>query len=135
MQNRATSKAAFEFAATADGDRETGQWPSHTNHLFHSYEVHSDWVQLLQEFGIVGLALFLLPSLAVIVLLLGDIRRNARAGAAHHYPLAALLAIAALSFHSIGDFNLQIPGITWTFAAIVILGLATVPSREPNGYS
>lgn len=121
----------FEFAATDDGDRETGQWPTRTNHTFHSFEVHSDWVQLLEEFGLVGFLLFLLPAGYAAVLLAGDVRRKARRHGSTIFPLAALLAWIAIAFHSLGDFNLQIPGVTWTFAAILALGLSANRHSAP----
>ena len=47
-------------AASGDGDRGKGIWPTLVNDKFHSYEVHSDWIQLLEEYGLVGLILFLI---------------------------------------------------------------------------
>ncbi len=58
-----------EFAATddgikpVDGDLSTMKRPRLTNSGYHLYEVHSDWTQLLEEYGTVGLTLFLIPML------------------------------------------------------------------------
>ncbi len=124
----------LEFAASNDGDRETGTWPTLVNEHFHSYEVHSDWLQLLEEHGLVGLVLFLLPWLAVAGVLLGALRRIAvqwshnelalwrTAAPSYRYILAGWLVFGTMSFHSLGDFNLQMPGTVWMVAAI--LGVA-----------
>ena len=37
--------------------------------------------------------------------------------------LPAILAIVAMSFHSLGDFNLQMPATTWIFGAMLALPL------------
>ncbi len=130
-----------EFAATADGNRETGEWPSQTHHEYHLYEVHSDWVQLLEEYGLVGMALFLPPFLLVLAMLYRAQGRGLRsAEGASVGPedtalsLAALLAAGALAVHSVGDFSLQIPAITWGLAMLVAGGLyATLPTRLELG--
>ena len=127
------------FAATADGDRATGRWPSMPNNDYHSYEVHSDWVQLLEEYGALGCALFLMAAGGVGHLLLrgwrrerGEQRAEAWSGPCRRdfaVLLAAILAVAAMTFHSLGDFNLQIPATTWLLAALVAIPAARV-SRE-----
>ena len=61
-----------EFAATDDGikpvngDLSTMKKPRVTNAGYHLYEVHSDWTQLLEEYGIVGLVLFIIPMLVLL---------------------------------------------------------------------
>lgn len=114
------------YAASPDGDREKGIWPSRPNYTFHSYEVHSDWVQLLEELGVVGLLLFGAVVGAGLGVLEAARRRavarqraDGRASGGYWCVLAALLAVAALGFHSLGDFNLQIPATTWNLAAVV----------------
>ncbi len=114
------------FAASPDGDRAKGIWPSRPNYTFHSYEVHSDWVQLLEELGVVGFALFGAAAAAGAGLLesarrraVARLRAAGRATPGYWTGLAALLAVAALAFHSLGDFNLQIPATTWVLAAVV----------------
>jgi O-antigen ligase len=121
------------FAATPDGDPAAGKWPTYPNTTFHSYEVHSDWTQLLEEYGAVGLALFLAAiGVTLSVLLRGRaraLRRMRRDGQETGYYWAiqaALLASAGLAFHSLGDFNLQMPATTWLLAALVSVPLAHI---------
>ncbi len=129
-----------QFAASDDGDRETARWPSLTNHTYYLYEVHSDWTQLLEEYGIFGLLLFLFgtvgitaslyraQSLAVEEAALGQSGPFERS-----LPLAALLALAVFAVHSLGDFSLQIPAVTWSLAILVGCGLlSTLPLRNPD---
>lgn len=124
------------FAASADGNRELGTVPTLPNYDFHSYEVHNDWLQLAEEYGALGLALFLILMLGILALLQeaarNDIRRRKqegwhRLGKAGAYPLIAgtQLAIVAMAFHSLGDFNLQMPATVWVLGAIIALALAT----------
>jgi O-antigen ligase len=116
------------FAASPDGDRESGTWPTRPCDDFHSYEVHNDWLQLLEEYGIVGMVLFFAAFITVITLLWTYYRMKATDIPDHGVfapdcgfamVLAALFAIAAMAFHSLGDFNLQIPANTWMLAVIV----------------
>lgn len=122
------------FAASEDGDRAKGIWPKFANNMFHSYEVHCDWMQLLEEYGAIGLFLFLLALGALIVRLHAGMRsrvtrhwhrfRTQPFCPPHAMTLTALLAWAAMSFHSFGDFNLQMPATDWILAALAGLGLA-----------
>jgi putative inorganic carbon (HCO3(-)) transporter len=121
------------FAATADGDRAKGLWPSHLNNTYHSYEAHNDWVQLLEEYGAVGLALFLLATSTITGALLAARRRQVkrwRAAAPEVEPgadrlvLGILFALLAMAIHSVGDFNLQIPGTVWLMSGLAGMGLA-----------
>ena len=124
------------FAATPDGNREEGRWPSQLNNTFHSYEVHSDWVQLLEEYGFVGLVLFLIPCGMVLYLLASELRhisrswrrRSHRLQSKTDYPLilGGLLALICMMFHSLGDFNLQMPATTWILACILAVPLAHI---------
>lgn len=121
-----------EFAATEDGTRDPLKPPRLRNDGYHLYESHSDWTQLLEEYGTVGFVLFLLPALTVLVMLLrsqsavtavpqcSDIERA--------LPLAALLLCAVMTVHSLGDFSFQVPAIVWTFAAVITGGLL-VPQK------
>jgi O-antigen ligase len=121
------------FAPSSDGDREREIWPRFPNNRFHSFEAHNDWVQLLEEYGGVGLALFLLAMGTAVGLLYRSWRERARAGKLtdRDWPiLAALLAAVAMAGHSIGDFNLQIPATTWVLAALAGLGLARVADAD-----
>ena len=47
----------------------------------------------------------------------------------HSDLLCALLALAAFAFHSLGDFNLQMPGTVWVLAAVIGAFLNTQPPR------
>jgi O-antigen ligase len=127
------------FSASADGDREKGIWPSLTNDEFHSYEVHSDWVQLLEEYGIAGFVLFLVPLTVAASIYRGGFGRARRVWVEHRLGespgpdfgimLAGFLALIAMGFHSLGDFNLQMPATTWLLAALVTLGLVEGEKR------
>lgn len=55
-----------EFAATPDGTRDPYKAPRLRNDGYHLYEVHSDWTQLLEEYGIVGIVLFIIPMVTII---------------------------------------------------------------------
>jgi O-antigen ligase len=122
------------FAATPDGNREEGLWPSRLHNDFFSYEAHNDWVQLLEEYGVVGFGLFLIPVTAVSAALLRRLREECRRRSARHndatrcglhpYVLGGLFAIVALAFHSLGDFNLQMPATTWLLAVLVAIPLS-----------
>jgi len=120
------------FAASPDGDRAVGCWPSHPNYTFFSYEVHSDWMQLLEEYGLAGFILFGAAAGVVCATLLGALRaetaalrsRDWKGGDAqsHAWVVGAIFAVCAMAIHSLGDFNLQIPSNVWILGAI--MGLA-----------
>ncbi|MDI6773918.1 MAG: O-antigen ligase family protein [Verrucomicrobiota bacterium] len=130
------------FAASPDGNRDMGIWPSLPCNDFHSYEAHSDWVQFLEEYGAVGLGLFAIPICAWFAILLVGLRRERLARMANDWDktdhedhaalLAGLLAAVAMGFHSLGDFNLQIPATVWLLAAFVALALARVIRTYPD---
>jgi O-antigen ligase len=119
------------FAPTADGNPEQGIWPTLPNYEFHSYEVHSDWLQLLEEYGVVGFFLFLVSFCTVFYILVSSVSRESRGQqlsdsgllgrAAFSHAVGATLAAAALTFHSFGDFNLQMPATVWILAVIVAI--------------
>jgi len=123
------------FAPTPDGDRARGLWPEQLNNDFHSYEVHSDWVQLLEEYGEVGFVLFLFPfALVFLFLKSGVTRAKWRGGHSPGLfpslpvaiPLGALFGFVAMAAHSVADFNLQIPATTWMIGSLICLGVASV---------
>ncbi|MFO7535974.1 MAG: O-antigen ligase family protein [Kiritimatiellia bacterium] len=127
------------FAASADGDREKAIWPTHPNIGWHSYEVHSDWVQLLEEYGIVGLVLFLVALFLVVRLFWRGIRHEEAVWRMADWTppaqprffgvmVAALLAVLVMSLHEVVDFNLQMPATGWVLGAI--LGLAAAESAR-----
>jgi O-antigen ligase len=129
------------YAATRDGDRDQRRWPTQTNHDFHSYEVHSDWVQVLEEYGLIGLALLLVPTLAILRLLRRALKFGIRGRRERHWThpptefhsaaLAAWLGFIALLFHSLGDFNLQMPATVWMLAALVAIPIALARPHVP----
>jgi hypothetical protein len=118
-----------QFAATNDGDRERGIWPTLTNNNFHSYEVHSDWLQLLEEYGITGVILFIFPMGILIFFILSGIHAVSVQSRKREYDikedmqfvylLSALLALVTMGFHSLGDFNLQMPATVWILSAVI----------------
>ena len=46
--------------------------------------------------------------------------------------IGAVLAGAAMAFHSLGDFSLQMPATVWLLAAVVALALAEVVRRRED---
>jgi len=131
------------FAASPDGDRAMKEWPTFWNNTFHSYEVHSDWVQLLEEYGITGLVLFLVSFISVLAVLFAGIKREIDRRrdwdwdetCNDHYGmvLGAVFACAAMAFHSLGDFNLQMPATAWLMAVIVAIPMAHILNDPGTG--
>ncbi|HAS83148.1 MAG TPA: hypothetical protein DCS43_10875 [Verrucomicrobia bacterium] len=123
-----------QVAASTDGDRDGCVWPTLVNDEFHSYEVHGDWLQLLEEYGVIGFSLFLAPFFGLVAWLRQRLRQESEAwqwdATRGRFPFSfsAWLALAAMTFHSLGDFNLQMPGTTWILAAL--LGCGVVAGRE-----
>jgi len=130
------------FAASPDGDREKGIWPTHLNNDYHSFEAHDDWAQLLEEYGVAGLSLFLTALGTTIWLVYRRWRRWAHnmaheVSSSYYSRLAwilpgLLLAALAMAVHSFGDFNLQIPGTTWLLG--ILTGLAVAIARHTPPY-
>lgn len=132
-----------DFAPSNDGDREAGKRPTLINEYFHSYEVHSDWVQLLEEYGAVGFVLFLLPAGMAFFQLQRGLRRESARWQRHHgrtpresdhaLVLGGLLLMVTMGVHSLGDFNLQMPATVWMFSALLAIALAATldpPTRR-----
>lgn len=120
------------FAPTADGSIELGVTPRMLNNDFYSYEVHSDWLQLLEEYGLIGLLLFLVPVMTVLYILLHEINCERRDFERHEWSgsvvrsnhaavLAGILAWVSMVVHSFGDFNLQMPATVWLLAGIMAI--------------
>lgn len=117
-----------QFAATPDGVRaepghpEKLKWPRLLNSGYHLYEVHSDWVQLLEEYGIVGFVLFCIAfaTVAVLLVLRQEEAAESAAGALDRgLPLGVLFAVGVLSVQCLFDFSMQIPCIVWLFGFLV----------------
>jgi O-antigen ligase len=129
------------FAPSSDGDRVTGRWPSQINLSFHSYEAHNDWVQLLEEYGVIGFLLFLVATGYAALRLLrrwmrwADILSESSSPPddMHEWLMpGALLAGIAMAIHSLADFNLQMPATTWQLGILVGLAIATARAMPPN---
>ena len=86
------------------------------------YYLHNDWVQFVLEFGVLGT----LAVLSAAVLWW----RQVKPQRFNRLRAAAVGSIAAIGLHSIGDFNLQIPGTAIVFW--IILGVLCNPSLEPR---
>jgi O-antigen ligase len=69
--------------------------------------LHNDWVQLVLELGLIG------TGLVVAVLVLWW--RRVGPSQLDRLRAAAAGGIAAIALHSLGDFNLQIPGTAFAF--------------------
>ena len=117
-----------QFAATEDGVRaepghpETLKKPRLTNDYYHLFEVHSDWVQLLEEYGTVGFVLFCIPLAGIVVLVLvrqSEMDRSEAPALDRGLPLGVLLALGAVAVQSLFDFSLQMPCIDWLFGFLV----------------
>ncbi len=129
------------FAASADGNRKLGKRPTYPNTGYHSYEAHNDWAQFMEEYGLTGLALFLVMLGGLGRGLYRGWRRELRerryedygpTGRRHHaLTLAALLAAGAFCFHSLGDFNLQIPATVWLLATLIAMPLGMIAQEHP----
>lgn len=102
---------------------------------------HSDYLQVLADYGAVGglLALFLLGAHTVTGL--SRLGRNARERAAEDphfrsdsvaWSAAALAGLAGIAAHSVVDFNMHIPANAWLAAFLLgILANEGLPSRHP----
>ena len=124
------------FSASTDGDRSAYRWPTFPNNNYHSFEAHNDWVQLLEEYGLIGIALFLVATGHAVIHLFRRWKRWANlpslpssGSASPDWVLpGTLLAALAMAIHSVGDFNLQIPATVWVLGGLV--GLATGMARH-----
>ena len=107
-------------------------WPRFLNNEFHSYEAHNDWAQLLEEYGLIGVLLFLWAAGVTGLALWRGWTWAAGSAIGNDGVVlpAALLAGAGMALHSVGDFNLQIPATTWLLAAMMALALAMMNDRE-----
>lgn len=132
-----------QFAASPDGVRaepghpETLRKPRLMNDYYHLYEVHSDWVQLLEEYGVVGFALFCFAYAGLAVLLLrrqGAILKDGEGLRAldRGLPLGVLLAAGVVSIQCTLDFSMQMPCIAWLFGFLIASALLA-PSRRARG--
>ena len=130
-----------QFAASEDGVRAepgrpgTLKKPRLMNDNYHLYEVHSDWVQLLEEYGWVGFALFCFAYVGIAVLLLrrqGAILADGEGLRAldRGLPLGVLLALGVVSIQCTLDFSMQMPCIAWLFGFLVAAALLAPRRRD-----
>lgn len=136
-----------QFEPTSDGVRRgpggnpSLKRPSHSDYRKHLYEVHSDWTQLLEEYGRVGLALFLPPLLFLLLALplrQGAVQFSDAAALDRAVPLAAWMTLVMLCLHAVFDFPMQVPCLTWLAAAFFSMGLlagegGVEPARQTGG--
>lgn len=116
----------FHYAASPDGDRDRGIWPARPNAEAHSYQVHNDWLQLLEEYGITGTAVFLVAACSLLLVLV----RGFRSGIAPAITLGAIMCFTCAALHSLVDFSLQIPATAWLFAVILSIPFALIERDE-----
>ncbi len=135
-------EVSSRFMASEDGDKAAGVWPTRYFATLRSDHVHSDWLQLLEEYGAFGFVLFVLPYMFVYgVLHVGRrMERDDRWSLDYmetgrqEYPwlLGASFAFICMTVYSVGDFNLHMPGTGWVFSVVLAipLGLLFNVSRE-----
>jgi O-antigen ligase len=81
----------------------------------------SDWVQLLTDTGVLGLALAL-AAIVCVALLLGQRLRQAPSRAARIFALAGLVALAGAVVQGVGNYNLPVMSNFFYVGLAVILG-------------
>jgi O-antigen ligase len=93
---------------------------------------HSDYLQLLAELGLAGFAIGAALTLTVVRSALRA-AENPSAKEARYFAVACVGALAAISLHSLADFNLYIPANAMLLAWIAGMAVA-IESREttPN---
>ncbi|CAN0303740.1 unnamed protein product [Phaeothamnion confervicola] len=83
--------------------------------------VHNDYVQMLTDTGVIGLALVgAFALMALVAALLAQARR--RDPLARGMGFAAVMGIVSLGIHSAVDFNLQIPANAFAFMLLLAFG-------------
>ncbi len=89
--------------------------------------LHNDWVELVMDLGVIGTALILITLVIWW----------RRVGPSHFSRLraAAAGAVAAVALHSLGDFNLQIPGTALAFWVTVGVLCNRALEREAVAFS
>jgi len=96
--------------------------------------VHNDYVQVLTETGVIGIALAGMAVLASYACALIALVRR-RDSVARGVAFSAVMGITALGFHSAADFNLQIPANALIFTILLALGwLSLHLGRDDRAY-
>ena len=109
----------------------TIQYPKSRNYGMHLYEVHSDWTQLMEEYGTLGLALFVPPLIFLLFALplrQGAVQGLSAPAVVRGAPLAAWICLVSYAFHCLFDFSLQVPCLGWMLAS-----LTTIAMLSPEG--
>ena len=92
---------------------------------------HNDYLQLLAELGAVGVILLAVAWFALVRKLVRDIRTLD--GRSRYVSVASLGALAAISLHSLADFNLYIPAnalaLAW-IAGVAAAGRVATPAPD-----
>ena len=92
------------------------------------HHAHNDYLEILVETGVVGLALWLGGIAAALSLTILRLRRRKSRFALVHAQ-SMVVAVFASLFHAFTDFNMQIPANQLTFFAVLGLGWVTANRR------
>ncbi|MDE2463541.1 MAG: O-antigen ligase family protein, partial [Alphaproteobacteria bacterium] len=106
-------------------------YPIYDTHMmpFIMNKAHNDYLELAAGWGLPAAALW---WAAMGWLLWRSIRGVYERRRRRVYPLAAIAVSAAVGFHAIFDFSLQMPAIALTFTTILGIGVAqSFPTRGP----
>jgi O-antigen ligase len=95
--------------------------------------VHNDYIQILTDTGVIGIAIIgLFAVMPLAAALLAQARR--RDPLARGMGFAAVMGIVSLGIHSTVDFNLQIPANALVFMILLAFGwLSLYLGREDRG--
>ncbi|MBV1776613.1 O-antigen ligase family protein [Burkholderiaceae bacterium DAT-1] len=81
---------------------------------------HNDYLELLGEYGVVGISMFAVLAISSAGMAIRVMRRRYRS-VVRGVGLGVLMAILAYIFHSLVDFNLQIPATAMTATVLVMM--------------
>ena len=91
-------------------------------------QAHNDYLQLVCEAGLVGLALLAWALIAFAWRVLSPALRAASRGEPRWTTVASACAVFTMLVHTVVDFNLQIPGVASLFA--IVLGIVTAAASD-----
>lgn len=86
---------------------------------------HNDYLEYLTELGVVGMV-FLLGGVSLLFVRCVQFWRQRKSVVAKGLGLGGIVAILAISIHSLTDFNLQIPSNMLLFSVVLPLTLVSV---------